>query len=364
MSQSCSGILDTQDGRTGFIRPPSTEMKRGKDDVFVPPPVILTNRLRNGAVIEGNCQKTEKGIQLAAPETINGLPADKWKALKDFESLTPIHPDNQIVLEPGAGDVSMRAIDLIAPIGEGQRVLIVAPPRSGKTRLLNLISQSISTHHPEKKLVVVLLDERPEEVTDFVRSVKGQVFASSSDQDVSNHIRLAVLALDYARRWAEAGSSVVLLLDSLTRLGRSSNLAQSGPGRTLSGGVDARSLELPRRIFGAARNLEEAGSLTIIATALIETNSRMDDFIYQDFKGTGNCEIVLKRELAESMVYPALDVKLSGTRNEELILGERTPQHHQLRRMLVEHPPIDAMRTLLRLIQNSQSNTELLASLR
>jgi transcription termination factor Rho len=210
----------------------------------------------------------------------------------------------------------------------------------------------------------LLLDERPEEVTDMVRSVHGQVFASSNDQDAKNHVRLAVLALEYAKRWAEVGEDVVLLLDSLTRLGRSANLIQTGPGRSLSGGVDTRALELPRRIFGAARELEEAGSITIVATALIETNSRMDEFIYQDFKGTGNCEIVLRRELAESRIYPAIDIKLSGTRNEELILGEQVvEQHNKLRRSLYDRSPADAMNALLRLIANSDSNEVLLAGL-
>lgn len=225
------------------------------------------------------------------------------------------------------------------------------------------MAEAVSTHHPDMRLVVLLLDERPEEVTEMVRAVKGQVFASSSDQDARNHVRLARLALDFAKRWAEAGTDVILLLDSLTRLGRSSNLMQSGGGRTLSGGVDTRALEWPRRIFGAARELEEAGSITIAATALVETNSRMDDFIYEDFKGTGNCEIVLRRDLAEQRIFPAIDVKQSGTRNEELILGEKTAQHHKLRRILYDLSLIEAMKALLRLVENSSSNDELLRSL-
>ena len=363
MSQKSNGIFDTQDGRMGFVRPVTTEMKPGRDDVFVPPPVTLANRLRNGVVVEGECAQTPRGVQLTSVETVNGLPAAEWKKASDFDSLTPVHPHQQVVLEPDAGNPSMRVIDLISPIGKGQRGLIVAPPRSGKTRIITQMAQAISTNHPEMKLVVLLLDERPEEVTEMVRGVKGQVFASSNDQDVKNHIRLALLALDYARRWAEAGSDVMLLLDSLTRLGRSANLAQTGPGRTLSGGVDTRALELPRRIFGTARETEEAGSVTIIATALVETNSRMDEFIYQDFKGTGNCEIVLRRDLAESRIYPAIDVKLSGTRNEEILLGDRTEKHHKLRRILLDLTPTEAMKTLLKLIDNSTNNEELLDSL-
>jgi len=338
-------------------------MKPGRDDAFVLPSVSLVNRLRNGAVVEGICEHTPKGVQLTSVETVNGLPVDEWKRVGDFDSLTPIHPHEQIVLEPGAGNPSMRIIDLIAPIGKGQRALIVSPPRAGKTRLITQLASAVSANHPEMQLVVLLLDERPEEVTDMVRAVKGQVYASSSDQDVRNHVRLAKLALDYAKRWAEAGSDVMLLLDSLTRLGRSSNLMQTGGGRTLSGGVDSRALEWPRRIFGAARQSEEAGSITIVATALVETSSRMDDFIYEDFKGTGNCEIVLRREIAESRIFPAIDIKPSGTRNEELILGDRLERHHRLRRILYDLPPVEAVKALLKLIENSSSNEELLSSL-
>lgn len=348
----------------GFLRPASVEMKPSRDDVFVPPGLAVRNMLRNGSVVTGMFQRTDKGGQLESVETVNGLPIAQWMKVRDFESFIPVHPHEQIVLEPGAGEKSMRVVDLVAPIGKGQRALIVAPPRSGKTRIITQMANAISTHHPGIRLVVLLLDERPEEVTDMVRSVKGQVFASSNDSDAKNHTRLAVLALDYARRWAEAGDDVVLLLDSLTRLGRSANLMQTGPGRTLSGGVDTRALELPRRIFGAARDLEDAGSITIVATALIETNSRMDDFIYEDFKGTGNCEIVLRRQLAEERVYPAIDIKLSSTRNEELILSEKIlPKHHKLRRMLYDRTPSDAMQALLRMIANSSSNEELLAGL-
>lgn len=362
MDQTVTGILDTLDGRTGFLRPITTEMKQGRDDVFVTPPIMLTNRLRNGVVVTGTSSRTPKGVQLVSLESVNGLPVDAWKKATDFDNLTPIHPHEQIVLEPAAGDVSMRIIDLVAPIGKGQRALVVAPPRSGKTRLLTQIAKSISTYHPEMKLVVLLLDERPEEVTDAVRSCKGQVFASSNDQDARNHVRLAKLGLDYAKRWAEAGEDVILLLDSLTRLGRSSNLVQTGPGRTLSGGMDTRALELPRRIFGAARQSEEAGSVTIIATALVETNSRMDEFIYQDFKGTGNCEIVLRRDLAESRIFPAIDAKLSGTRNDEILLGDRIEAHNKLRRILYDLSPSDAMKALLKMTSNSTSNEEMLSS--
>jgi transcription termination factor Rho len=362
-SQACTGIFDTQDDRMGFIRPISTEMKPGCDDVFVSPPVVRQNRLKNGVLIVGMCEQGGRGLQLTTVESVNGVPAADWAMVKGFDSLTPIHPRRQIVLAPGADNPSMRVLDLAAPIGEGQRALIVAPPRSGKTRLLTEIGESVSKNHPEMKLVVLLLDERPEEVTAAVRAVKGQVFASSNDQDAKNHTRLAVLALEYAKRWAEVGEHVVLLLDSLTRLGRSANLIQSGGGRTMSGGIDTRALELPRRIFGAARELEEAGSITIVATALVETNSRMDEFIYQDFKGTGNCEIVLRRDLAESRIFPAIDIKQSGTRNEEILLGDRIELHNKLRRLLYDRSPSEAMKTLLKMIGNSGSNEELLGAL-
>lgn len=364
MSQHCSGVFDSQDGRTGFVRPLSIDLRPGGNDAFVPPSLVVSNRLRIGAVIEGTCTRGPRGLRLETVSTVNGLSVAQWKSLRDFDSLTPIHPHQQIVFEPGSGNPSMRVIDLIAPIGKGQRALIVAPPRSGKTRLLLQMAEAVSTYHPEMRLVVLLLDERPEEVTDMVRVVKGHVFASSNDQDAANHVRLARLALDYARRWVEAGADVILLLDSLTRLGRSSNLVQSGPGRTLSGGVDTRALELPRRIFGAARETEEAGSLTIVATALVETNSRMDDLIYEDFKGTGNCEIVLSRKLAEARIFPAVDVRLSGTRNEEIILGpDLAAKHHKLRRILLDLSPSEAVQALLKLIGNSKSNQELLDSL-
>lgn len=364
LNQESAPIFDTQDGRSGFLRPVTTEMKPGKNDVFVAPPVALTNRLRNGSVVSGQTAQTPRGVQLSTVESVNGLPVTKWKSVPNFDDLTPVHPHEQIVLGQNGADPSMRIVDLLSPIGKGQRALIVAPPRSGKTRLISRMASSISKSYPDIRLVVLLLDERPEEVTEMVRSVNGQVFASSSDQDVRNHIRLAKLALDYAKRWAEVGSDVVLLMDSLTRLGRSANLAQSGPGRTLSGGVDTRALELPRRIFGAARQLEEAGSITIVATALVETNSRMDDFIYQDFKGTGNCEIVLRRDLSESRIYPAIDTRLSGTRNEEAILGSRLEGHRRLRRVLYDLNPIESMTTLLRLVGNSDNNAELLSGLR
>lgn len=364
MNQSCTGIVDTEDGRMGFLRTPSLEFKRTRDDRFIPPPVMRKFNLRDGAEVVGTCVETPKGVQLSEVETVNGIPAEEWIRRKDFDSLTVVHPSEWMELSPGNESPSMRAVDMIAPIGKGQRALIVAPPKSGKTTLLKQIADAISQNHPESSLIVLLLDERPEEVTDFVRAVRGQVFASSNDRDTATHLRLARLTLNYAKRKVEAGQDVVILLDSLTRLGRAYNIDQKGPGRTLSGGLDARALELPRRVFGAARNIEEGGSLTIVATALIETESRMDDVIFTQFKGTGNCEIVLRTDLAESMIWPAIDIRRSMTRNEELLLGDLTAVHQALRRRLAQMPPKEAMEALLRAINKTPSNRELLEGLK
>lgn len=364
MNHLCTGIVDTEDGRMGFLRTPSVEFTRTRDDRFIPPPVMRKYNLRDGAEVTGTCVETPKGVQLSEVESVNGIPADEWIRRIDFDSLTVVHPSEWMELSPGNESPSMRALDLIAPIGKGQRALIAAPPKSGKTTLLKQIANAISENHPEVSLIVLLLDERPEEVTDFVRSTRGQVFASSNDRDTATHLRLARLTLDYAKRKVEAGNDVIILLDSLTRLGRAYNIDQKGPGRTLSGGVDARAMELPRRIFGAARNIEEGGSLTIIATALIETESRMDDIIYTQFKGTGNCEIALRRDLAESMIWPAIDIRQSMTRNEELLLGELTRVHQALRRRLVQMTPQEGMEALLRAIGKTPSNRALLEGLK
>jgi transcription termination factor Rho len=282
---------------------------------------------------------------------------------RDFGSQTAIDPKEQLILEHPKATTSMRVIDLISPVGKGQRGLIVAPPRTGKTVLLQQIAQSTTLNHPEVKIVVALVDERPEEVTDMRRSVQGDVFASSNDQPVENHIRLAQLTLEYAKRWVEAGNDVLVLLDSLTRLGRAFNLGTPGSGRTMSGGIDARALEIPRKIFGSARNLEGGGSLTILATALTETNSRMDDFIFEEFKGTGNMELVLNRNLADRRIWPAIDILSSGTRKEELLLGDRIGAHNALRRFLARHPIDDAIQMLLRGMEKSPTNGDLLGEL-
>jgi transcription termination factor Rho len=275
-----------------------------------------------------------------------------------------VYPDEKLQLVTGPSDVTMRVIDLVAPIGKGQRSLIVAPPRAGKTVILKQIAAGIEQNHPEVELIAMLIDERPEEVTDFRRNTQARVFASSNDFGEDNHVRVATLAFEYARRLVEMGKDVVILLDSLTRLGRTFNLWGGNSGRTMSGGLDARALLIPRKIFGAARNIENGGSLTIIATALIETNSRMDEVIFEEFKGTGNAEIVLDRELADKRIYPAINIRKSGTRNEERLMPEeQIRQRHMLFRVLNARHPVEAMQALVRQIQLSPTNVHLLNEL-
>jgi transcription termination factor Rho len=281
-------------------------------------------------------------------------------AVEDFQRRTAIDPHEPLNLTSGAGDASMRVVDLMCPIGKGQRALIVAPPRSGKTVLMQKIAHSISQNHPEVDLLVLLVDERPEEVTDMRRNVKGMVFASSSDSDRESHVRLAKLVLESAKRTTETGRDVVILLDSLTKMGRAFNAVQRGSGKTLSGGVDSRALEVPKRIFGAARALEGGGTLTIIATALVGTNSRMDDLIFEEFKGTGNMELVLDRDLSNERIFPAIDITASGTRREELLFGANAGLHQSLRRLLSRMKPKEAMLSLLGLIEKYPTNRSLL----
>ena len=296
--------------------------------------------------------------------TINGVPPDQFARRRHFSELTSIDPFERIRLETEPAELSTRVIDLLTPIGKGQRCLIVAPPRAGKTTLLQKIAASISRNHSEIHLVVLLVDERPEEVTDMKRNVRGEVIASSSDDMARQHVSVARIVLERARRLVETGRDVVILLDSLTRLARAHNTATPGTGRTLSGGLDARTMEQPRRLFGAARKAEEGGSLTVIATALVDTGSRMDDVIFQEFKGTGNMELVLDRSLFEQRIYPALDIPRSGTRKEEkLFTKEELPRIHKLRRVLFEMKPRDAMIKLLDKLSKYPTNAEFLKAL-
>jgi len=298
----------------GFIRKIDSEFSKTTKDPFLTPDMIAYFDLRQGLILEGDMDQDVKGnVRVSNIKTINGKHPEQWSQNTRFEYQTPIMPNEQIKMAHKADEVDLRVIDLIAPIGKGQRAIIVAPPRSGKTVLLKRIAHAIDTYHPGIQLAVLLVDERPEEVTDFIRTTKGMVFASSNDKPTDSHIRISELALSYVKRIAESGEHAVLLIDSLTRLGRAYNAAATGSGRTMSGGMDIRALEIPKKIFGSARNIENGGSLTIIATCLVETNSRMDDLIFEEFKGTGNMELVLDRELANDRVFPAINITASGT---------------------------------------------------
>ncbi|NNE35153.1 MAG: transcription termination factor Rho [Rhodothermales bacterium] len=360
-----SGILELiGDKKFGFIRRVRSDVPKGDKDPFVPPPLIRKYKLRDGAMMEGTLRRGRKGdLQVNKIDSVFGLDPADWAKLRNFENGNIIYPDEKLDLITGPKDLMMRVVELVAPIGKGQRALIVAPPRTGKTILLKAIAESVKRNHEEIELVALLVDERPEEVTDFRRSTSAMVFASSNDQDDDNHVRVSVLALEYAKRQVELNKDVVLLLDSLTRLGRTFNLYSGGSGRTMSGGLDASAMKIPRRIFGAARNIEGGGSLTIIATALIETGSRMDEVIFEEFKGTGNSEIVLDRELANKRIFPAINLRKSGTRNEERLLGDKVDQHHRLFRALNSRPPLEAMVALLRHLEQTPSNDDLLNEL-
>ncbi len=359
------GLLEIiGDKKFGFIREMRPELPKGDNDPFCSPPIIRRYKLRDGVLLEGTLRPGRKGdMQVHRLFKIMGVDPEVWARTHDFDSGQIVYPDEKFDLVKNPRDMTMRVVDLAAPLGKGQRALIVAPPRTGKTIILKEMAEAISQNHPEVELVALLVDERPEEVTDFKRSTKATIFASSNDREDDNHVRVSVLALEYAKRLVELKRDVVLLLDSLTRLGRSFNLWGEGSGRTLSGGLDAGAMKIPRRIFGAARNIEGGGSLTIVATALIETGSRMDEVIFEEFKGTGNAEIVLDREMANKRIWPAINLRKSGTRNEELLLGDKIEQHHRLFRALNSRAPIDAMQALLRHMQQFPSNDEMLDEL-
>ncbi len=359
------GLLEIiGDKKFGFIREMRSELPKGDNDPFCSPPIIRRYKLRDGVLLEGTLRPGRKGdMQVHRLFKIMGVDPEVWARTHDFDSGQIVYPDEKFDLVKNPRDMTMRVVDLAAPLGKGQRALIVAPPRTGKTIILKEMAEAISQNHPEVELVALLVDERPEEVTDFKRSTKATIFASSNDREDDNHVRVSVLALEYAKRLVELKRDVVLLLDSLTRLGRSFNLWGEGSGRTLSGGLDAGAMKIPRRIFGAARNIEGGGSLTIVATALIETGSRMDEVIFEEFKGTGNAEIVLDREMANKRIWPAINLRKSGTRNEELLLGDKIEQHHRLFRALNSRAPIDAMQALLRHMQQFPSNDEMLDEL-
>jgi transcription termination factor Rho len=354
--------LDRQHG--GYLRQLSTELLPERNDPQIPQAILHRWSLREASVLECSIGRGGRGLPVVNDLfSVNGKTPREWTTTEEFSRRIAVGPTERIKLTTGPADYSMRVIDLLCPLGKGQRALIVAPPRSGKTMLMQKIAHAVSTNHPEIDLMVLLVDERPEEVTDMRRTIKGQVFASSSDSDRENHVRLARLVLEYAKRKVEAGKEVVLLLDSLTKMGRAFNAVQRNSGKTLSGGVDSRALEIPKRIFGAARALEGGSSLTIVATALIETNSRMDELIFQEFKGTGNMELVLDRDIANERIYPAINIGESGTRREELLFGRETDRHQALRRALSRMKPKQAMLTMLKAMEQYPTNRKLLARL-
>ena len=322
------GVLEILNDGFGFLRSAEGSYCAGPDDIYISPSQIRKFSLRKGDEIQGKIRPPkdkEKYTALVQVETINGETPENAKKKILFENLTPLFPNERLVLEQGSGsneDLSARIIDLIAPVGKGQRGLIVSPPKAGKTLMLQSIAHSITSNNPETKLIVLLIDERPEEVTEMTRTVRGQVIASTFDEPPSRHVQVADMVIEKAKRLVEHKQDVVILLDSITRLGRAYNSVQPASGKILSGGVDSNALERPKRFFGAARNLEEGGSLTILATALVDTGSKMDDVIYEEFKGTGNMEIHLERKIAEKRIYPAINVRRSGTRREDLLTSE------------------------------------------
>ncbi len=349
----------------GFVRTISLGLNPTKGDIFVPSGLIGKHGLREGVTVSGTASNSgKKNLEAKSIDAVNGLSPTAWASVKEFSTHEAVSPNELIKLEGPSSDRAMRVIDLFCPLGKGQRALIVSPPKAGKTILLQQIAHAINANYPEMELIVLLIDERPEEVTDIRRSIAGEVFASSNDNDLTSHVRLARLVPEYAKRKVETGKDVVLLLDSLTRIGRAFNAHQKASGRTMSGGVDIRALEVPKRIFGAARKLEGSGSLTIIATVLIETNSRMDELIFQEFKGTGNMELVLDRDLANERLFPAINLSMSGTRREELLFGTELDKYQSLRRTLVKLKPRDAANGILKLISRYDTNAKLLASIR
>ena len=361
------GVLELHPKNYGFLRSPEKNYSAQDSDAFVSSSFIDKHGLREGVLIRGEVGPGTKGQgpRLKAIETIDGRTIEEYQKISHFDELTPVNPFEQIRLETGPRPITMRVMDLLTPIGKGQRALLVAPPRSGKTMLLHDIAHAVSENHPEMKLMVLLIDERPEEVTEIRRSTNGEVIASSMDREVESHIRVSQLLIERAKRLAEAGGEVFVLLDSITRTARAFNKWVGSSGRTGTGGLDVKAMDIPRKIFGTARRFEEGGSLTILATALIDTGSRMDDAIFQEFKGTGNMEAILSRDLADRRIWPALDISRSGTRREEKILEPETLDTVTLlRRSLVSLNPTEAMEELTRKLEMFPSNAEFLQKIR
>ncbi len=364
------GVLEVLQDGFGFLRSTEANYLPGPDDIYVSPEMIRTHSLRTGDTIEGVIRApddNERYFAMTKVTKINFEEPEKNKHKINFDNLTPLYPDERFRLElddPTVKDKSARVIDLVAPIGKGQRCLIVAPPRTGKTVLLQNIATSLAANHPECYLIVLLIDERPEEVTDMQRSVKGEVVSSTFDEPASRHVAVSEMVIEKAKRLVEHKRDVVILLDSITRLGRAFNTVVPSSGKVLTGGVDANALQRPKRFFGAARNIEEGGSLTIISTALIDTGSRMDEVIFEEFKGTGNSEIVLDRKVADKRVFPAIDILKSGTRKEELLVNAKDLQKtYVLRRILNPMGTTDAIEFLMSKLKQTKSNAEFFDSM-
>ncbi len=365
------GVLEVLQDGFGFLRSPEANYLPGPDDIYVSPEMIRKYSLRTGDTVEGMIEEpgeNERYFALLSVDKINFLDPEQARHKVVFDNLTPLYPDERLKMEieeePATRDRSARIIDLVAPIGKGQRSLIVAPPRTGKTVLLQNIAHSIERNHPEVFLIVLLIDERPEEVTDMQRSVKGEVISSTFDEPASRHVAVAEMVIEKAKRLVEQKRDVVILLDSITRLGRAFNTVVPSSGKVLTGGVDANALQRPKRFFGAARNIEEGGSLTIIATALIDTGSRMDEVIFEEFKGTGNSEIVLDRKVADKRVFPAMDILKSGTRKEDLLVDKADLQKtYVLRRILNPMGTTDAIEFLISKLKQTKTNAEFFDSM-
>ena len=364
------GVVEILQDGFAFLRSPEANYLPGPDDIYVSPSQVRKFALRTGDTVEGEIRAPKDGeryFALVKVNEINNQTPDALKHRMNFDNLTPLYPDERLILEvedPTRKDITPRVIDLVSPIGKGQRALIVAPPRSGKTVMMQNIAHSIATNHPEVTLIVLLIDERPEEVTDMARSVKGEVISSTFDEPAMRHVQVAEMVIEKAKRLVELKHDVVILLDNITRLARAYNTVIPSSGKVLTGGVDANALQRPKRFFGAARNIEEGGSLTIISTALIDTGSRMDEVIFEEFKGTGNSEIVLDRKLSDKRTFPAIDITKSGTRKEELLMGkELLSKMWVLRRVLIPMGTTDGMEFLIEKLRSTKNNAEFFESM-